>query len=68
MRKRIEIGRHIKKRRTELMLTAADLARDTGFTRSWIEDIERGKQVIRRWQAMKLSDRIGGSYLDYVVD
>ncbi|MBQ9061645.1 MAG: helix-turn-helix transcriptional regulator [Eubacterium sp.] len=52
-------GAAVRQRRKELHYTQADLAEFTGFSISFISDLERGKKTIELGKALYLSNILG---------
>ncbi|MBQ2627888.1 MAG: helix-turn-helix transcriptional regulator [Eubacterium sp.] len=52
-------GAALRQRRKELHYTQADLSEFTGFSISFISDLERGKKTIELGKALYLSNILG---------
>lgn len=63
------IGGEIKKKRMAKGMTPAQLGEHLGLkgknANDWILGVERGAQVIRKWQAKKIAAVLGGPWTNY---
>lgn len=54
-----ELGREIKKRRKELGYTQSYIASFTGFSMSFISDVENGKSTVELGRVITLANILG---------
>ena len=60
-----EFGEMIKKRRKSLGYTQKYLSEFTGYSASFISDLENGKTTIELGRALKIANLLGLEYKDY---
>ena len=58
----ITLGATIRARRKELGYTQSDLAEFTGFSISFISDLERGKKSGRDWKSFTVNSTVRNGY------
>ena len=63
-----QFGNTLRKKRISLGLTQADLARITGLNRSYLSDVELGKEGISLDRAAKLANAVNCSLKDLLDD
>lgn len=61
-------GRAIREKRLQLGLTQDDLSRLTGLNRSYISDVERGKESISLERAAQLADAVEAKLWELIKD
>ena len=58
----ITLGATIRARRKELGYTQSDLAEFTGFSISFISDLERGKKTAEIWKSFTVNSTVRNGY------